>query len=169
MKSISRMFYISGILGILSFPALSQNMSDEELQVIAVLNDFHDAAAKADAERYLGHLTDNAVFLGTDEKERFPLVPDFTDYVNRGFAAGGWDYYSINKNITFSRDGSVAWFDETSISNGNGGYFRGSGVLEKIEDEWKIAQYVLSFLVYNELWEEVLELNAIERASQQAN
>lgn len=154
-------------LGTFSLPALSQDMSVEEAAVITVLNDFHDAAAKADPERYLGHLTDNAVFLGTDEKERFPLIPDFTDYVNRGFAAGGWDYYSINKNITFSRQGSVAWFDETSISNGNGGHFRGSGVLEKIDGEWKIAQYVLSFLVYNELWEEVLELNADERAKQQ--
>tara|TARA_R110000772_G_scaffold82075_5_gene174289 strand:- start:93 stop:593 length:501 start_codon:yes stop_codon:yes gene_type:complete len=161
-----KIIVIIAALGMISLPALSQTLSADETAVIAVLNDFHDAAAKADPQRYLGHLTDNAVFLGTDEKERFPLVPDFTDYVNRGFAAGGWDYYSINKNISFSREGSVAWFDETSISNGNGGHFRGSGVLEKIDGEWKIAQYVLSFLVYNELWEEVLELNANERTNQ---
>ncbi len=158
---------MSFVLGLISFPSLGQERSSEERQIIAVLDDFHDAAAQADTERYLAHFTDNAVFIGTDEQERWPLVPDFADYVARGFAAGGWDYSSVNKNISFSSDGSVAWFDEISISNSNGGHFRGSGVLENINGEWKIAQYVLSFVVYNELWEEVLELNASERENQQ--
>ena len=156
-------------LGVLSMPALSQERAADEAQIIALLDDFHDAAEQADVDRYLGHFTDNAVFIGTDEQERWPLVPDFTDYVRRGFAAGGWSYYSMDKNISFSRDGTVAWFDEISISNSNDGHFRGSGVLEKIDGEWKIAQYVLSFIVYNELWEEVNELNAAERARQRDN
>ncbi len=156
---------------ILFYPVLAftQNAVSETARIIAVLDDFHEAAAQADVERYLGHFTDNAVFIGTDEKERWPLLPDFAEYVRGGFAAGGWSYYSIDKHISFSRDGSVAWFDEISISNSNGGHFRGSGVLENINGEWKIAQYVLSFVVYNEIWEQVLELNASERSNQQAN
>ncbi len=57
----------------------------------------------------------------------------------------------------------MAWFDETSISNSNGGRFRGSGVLEKIDGSWKISQYVLSFLVYNEVGSEVGKIINDER------
>ncbi len=144
-------------------PVFAQSLSEDELAVIAVLDDFHDAAAKADSERYLGHMTARAVFLGTDETERFPMQPTFREYVKSRFAAGGWSYHSVNKNITFSVDQSVAWFDETSISNNTGSRFRGSGVLEKQNGVWKISQYVLSFQVDNNLWEELTELSRIER------
>jgi uncharacterized protein (TIGR02246 family) len=151
------------LLSLFATTAFAQNISEEEAAVIAVLDNFHDAAAQADAERYLDLMTEDGVFLGTDEHERWPMQPDFIEYVNERFAAGGWSYYSTNKNIAFSRDGNVAWFDEISISNSMGAHFRGSGVLEKINGEWKIAQYVLSVLVYNELWEEVMGLITPER------
>jgi ketosteroid isomerase-like protein len=145
-------------------PALfAQNISQDELVIATVLDDFHDAAANANAERYLGHMTDDAVFVGTDEHERWPMQPDFIEYVNDRFAVGGWSYYSTDKKINFSQDGSVAWFDETSISNSMGAHFRGSGVLERINGEWKISHYVLSVLVYNELWEDVMGLITEER------
>jgi hypothetical protein len=44
-----------------------------------------------------------------------------------------------------------------------GAHFRGSGVLERINGEWKISHYVLSVLVYNELWEDVMGLITEER------
>ena len=84
------------------------------------------------------------------------------------FAKGGWSYHSENKKISFSKDGTVAWFDETSISNRNGGRFRGSGVLEKVNGQWKVAQYVLSFLVYNEVGSEVGKIIADEKAKREA-
>ncbi|MDG1728105.1 MAG: nuclear transport factor 2 family protein, partial [Emcibacteraceae bacterium] len=79
----------------------------------------------------------------------------------------GWSYHSEKKMIAFSKDGTVAWFDETSISNRNGGRFRGSGVLEKEDGTWKIAQYVLSFLVYNEVGGEVGKIIAAEKEKQE--
>jgi hypothetical protein len=51
----------------------------------AVLDDFHDAAAHGDNVRYLGHMTENGVFMGTDEWERWPKTPDFIDYVGGRF------------------------------------------------------------------------------------
>ena len=155
MTSLAFCFFISSVF--------AQNSSQDELAIAAVLDDFHDAAANADVERYLGLMTEDAVFVGTDEHERWPMQPDFIDYVNDRFAAGGWSYYSTNKNIHFSQDGSVAWFDETSISNSMGAHFRGSGVLERIDGEWKISHYVLSVLVYNELWEGIMGLITEER------
>lgn len=159
------------IIGLCLFfsPALAQDQSADGAAIIAVLDDFHDAAAKADKDRYLGHFTQDGVFLGTDEWERWPLKPDFTDYVAMRFEGGGWSYHSEDKVIAFSSDGSVAWFDETSISNRNGGRFRGSGVLEKVDGTWKIAQYVLSFLVYNEVGGEVGEIITAEREKRENN
>ena len=148
-------------------PSFAQNFPEDEKAIITVLDDFHDAAAKADKDRYLGHFTEDGAFLGTDEWERWPLKPDFTDYVDTRFKNGGWSYHSEKKIIAFSKDGTVAWFDETSISNSNGGRFRGSGVLEKVNGTWKIAQYVLSFLVYNEVGGEVGKIIAAEKEKQE--
>lgn len=155
--------------GLMIAPGFAQNFPEDEKAIIAVLDDFHDAAAKADKDRYLGHFTENGVFLGTDEWERWPLHPDFTDYVEMRFANGGWSYHSEKKNINFSKDGMVAWFDETSISSRNGGRFRGSGVLEKIDGTWKVAHYVLSFLVYNEVAGEVGGIINTEREKRSEN
>lgn len=159
------------IIGLSLFisPAIAQDHSADEAAITAVLDDFHDAAARADKDRYLDHFTDDGVFLGTDEWERWPLKPDFTDYVAMRFEGGGWSYHSEDKVIAFSKDGSVAWFDETSISNSNGGRFRGSGVLEKQDGTWKIAQYVLSFLVYNEVGGEVGNIITAEREKREKN
>ena len=157
------------VLAFISPSLLAQDFSEDEAAIIAVLDDFHDAAANADVDRYLGNMTDDAVFLGTDEFERWPMQPEFTNYVNERFAAGGWSYYSTNKNIHFSQDGNVAWFDESSISNSMGAHFRGSGVLEKVSGEWKISHYVLSVLVYNEVWEGVMEIITEEREMREAN
>ncbi len=154
-------------LAFIASPTFAQSYPDDEKAIIAVLDDFHDAAAKADKDRYLGHFTEDGAFLGTDEWERWPLKPDFTEYVGMRFKNGGWSYHSEKKVIAFSKDGSVAWFDETSISNRNGGRFRGSGVLEKIDGTWKIAQYVLSFLVYNEVGGDVGKIIAAEKEKQE--
>lgn len=156
-------------MGLLTAPAFSQSSPGDEKAIIAVLDDFHDAAAKADKERYLGHFTEDGVFLGTDEWERWPLHPDFTDYVAMRFANGGWSYHSEKKNINFSNDGTISWFDETSISNRNGGRFRGSGVLEKVNGTWKVAHYVLSFLVYNEVAGDVGDIIGAEREKRAEN
>lgn len=147
----------------------ADGFSADEVAIRAVLDDFHDAAAKGDRERYLAHFTDNAVFLGTDEWERWPLNPDFSQYVANRFNSGvGWVYKSEKKHIAFSFDRQTAWFDETSVSQRNGSRFRGSGVLQKIDGEWKIAHYVLSFLVYNEIADEVAAIIGKEALRQQS-
>lgn len=164
-----KIFVALAVLCLIASPVMAQSFPEDEKAITAVLDDFHDAAAKADKDRYLGHFTDEGVFLGTDEWERWPLKPEFTEYVGGRFAAGGWSYHSEKKYINFSKDGMVAWFDETSISNSNGGRFRGSGVLEKVSGEWRIAHYVLSFLVYNEVGGDVGKIIASEKERQENN
>ncbi len=122
-----------------------------------VLDNFHDAAAHADKDRYLGLMTDDAVFMGTDEWERWPKHPDFTDYVDGRFKNGGWSYKSVERQIRVADSDDTAWFDEVVFSESNG-RFRGTGVLTRQNGTWKIAHYAMSFLVLNENWEEVVEL-----------
>ena len=125
----------------------------------AVIDDFHDAAANGDKARYLGHMTDDAVFMGTDEWERWPKQPDFQEYVGGRFRDGsGWSYRSVERNVRVSELGDVAWFDEVIFSETNG-RFRGTGVMLLEDGEWKIAHYAMSFLVFNENWEDVIELS----------
>lgn len=121
---------------------------DRELAVEQVLDDFHRAAAAADAERYFGHMTPGGVFLGTDSGERWS-VAEFRAYAEPYFSRGqGWTYVASERHISLSAGGEVAWFDER-LQNDKYGEVRGSGVLELREGAWRIAQYNLSFPVPN--------------------
>src|ERR1700683_1072645 len=83
--------------------------------VEAVLNDFHDAAAKGDYTRYFSHFADDAVFLGTDPSERW-TTSEFRVYAKSAFERGGWTYVPVKRNVFLSKDGQVAWFDESLAS-----------------------------------------------------
>lgn len=138
--------------------ALADGHGGDRVAIGSVLDDFHDAAASGDKDRYLGHLTDDAVFMGTDEWERWPKNPDFTEYVGRRFQNGsGWNYVPEDRVVQIAASSDVAWFDEVVVSATNG-RFRGTGVLRKEGGQWKIAHYAMSFLIFNENWEEVIEL-----------
>ena len=94
--------------------------------------------------------------MGTDEWERWPKHPQFTEFVSRRFKDGvGWTYKPVERHV--NRRGDVAWFDEVVVAV-DGARFRGTGVLLKAQGHWKIAHYALSFIVPNEYWDAVIEL-----------
>jgi ketosteroid isomerase-like protein len=150
-----RKTFAAAVLVMLAGIGMADQHDDDRAAIDVVLDDFHSAAAAADAERYLGHMTDDGVFMGTDEWERWPKHPDFTDYVAMRFANGGWSYHSVEREVQI--EGDVAWFDEVVFSETNG-RFRGTGVLVRESGDWKIAHYAMSFLILNENWQEVVEL-----------
>jgi len=47
------------------------------------------------------------------------------------------------------------------------GRFRGTGVLVLEDGTWKIAHYAMSFLIFNEDWEQVIELSNQTRAAKE--
>ncbi len=144
--------------------ASAENTGPDFEAVGKVIDDFHDAAAHGDKERYLGYLTDDAVYLGTDEWERWPKYPDFDDYVNARFEDGsGWNYKSVDRTIRFSDRQDVAWFDEVLYSETNG-RIRGTGVLTRQSGKWMLEHYAMSFLIFNENWDEVIELTKKTKA-----
>lgn len=121
-----------------------------------VLDAFHRAAAEADGATYFGSFDTAAVFLGTDETERW-TVAEFRAYAAPHFEGeSAWTYLPTERHLEFSPEGSVAWFDER-LANEKYGSVRGSGVLVRRGADWKIAQYVLSFPVPNELAGDLVE------------
>jgi uncharacterized protein (TIGR02246 family) len=122
--------------------------------VNAVLDDWHQAAARADEARYFGHFTPDGVFLGTDATERWTR-DEFRAWARPFFAKGkAWSFTPVSRHVSFSKDGAVAWFDE-ALSTPNMGPARGSGVLVKDGGAWRIAQYNLSLPIPNDLMKEL--------------
>ena len=120
------------------------------LAVSAVLDDWHDAASKADEARYFGHFAAEAVFLGTDGTERWDKAA-FRAYAHPHFSKGkGWTLTPSDRHVSISADGKTAWFDEKVLSPSYGPS-RGSGVLVFEDGAWKVAQYNLSVPVPNGL------------------
>ena len=129
--------------------------SDEKAAVAAVLDDFHNAASEADGDRYFGHFAENAVFLGTDITERWAL-DEFRAYGQARFDEGtGWTYTPQSRQVYVS--GDTAWFDEI-LHNERYGMCRGGGVLLRVGDTWKIAQYNLTVPIPNGLLDQVVDL-----------
>jgi hypothetical protein len=59
-----------------------------------------------------------------------------------------WDFKTLERSIYVNASGDFVWFDE--LLNTWMGTCRGSGVLEKSNNEWKIKQYVLSVSIPND-------------------
>lgn len=137
------------LTGLASTPEASSKAA-----VAAVLDDWHAAAAAADEARYFAHFAPDAVFLGTDATERWS-VEDFRRYAHPYFAKGkAWSFKAVERHISFSPDRSVAWFDER-LDTPNLGPARGSGVLVRAADSWRIAHYDLSVPIPNALMKEI--------------
>lgn len=125
-------------------------------EVGRVLDTLHRAAAEADAERYFACFAPDAVFLGTDASERWDLEA-FRAWAAPHFAAGrGWTYLPRDRHVALGCDGRLAWFDER-LEHARYGELRGTGVLRRDGEAWRVVQYDLGFVVPNEATAEVVE------------
>ena len=122
----------------------------EKIMVSDVLDKLHHYASVADGKNYFNLFHEESVFFGTDEKERWNKK-EFQEYALNRFNNGeGWTYISISRNIYLDEDENTAWFDE-KLENKKYGTFRGTGVLMKINNSWKIKQYNLLLPIPNDL------------------
>lgn len=123
----------------------------------AALDDWHDAAAKADEARYFGAMTPEFVFLGTDATERWDVTA-FRAFAHPYFAKGkAWTFVPHDRYVILSPGGDVAWFDE-KLDSATYGECRGSGVLRLVNGTWKIAHYNLTIPVPNDLADAVVKM-----------
>ncbi len=120
----------------------------------SVLDAWHLAAARADADSYFGLMAPGAVFLGTDATERW-TKDEFRAYAEPYFKKGkAWTFKAVKRQVAYSGDGHTAWFDE-DLDTPNLGPARGSGVLVKQGKTWRITQYNLSVPIPNPLMQQV--------------
>ena len=150
----NRLFYLLFSITILGLNA--QNTNKDEIN--SVLDSWHLAAANANFDAYFGKMTQDGVFLGTDAKENWQnqAFREFSKpYFDRGKA---WSFKAVERNIYVIESGDFAWFDEVLDTQMK--LCRGSGVLKKVNGEWKIAHYVLSITVPNENVSELIQIKS---------
>src|SRR5512138_2338152 len=125
------------------------------IDIDRTIDGFHKAASQADEARYFGLMSPDFIFLGTDATERWDLA-GFRAYAHPHFAQGkGWTFTPRDRQVVIEPDGDTAWFDEL-LDSASYGVCRGSGVLRRVNGEWKVAQYNLSIPIPNELAKEVV-------------
>jgi ketosteroid isomerase-like protein len=125
-------------------------------QIGTTLDQWHLAASNADFERYFQLLSEDAVFIGTDAAEVWDKA-EFMSFSRPYFEQGkAWDFKAIERNVYLDPSGEVAWFDELLDTWMQ--LCRGSGVVRKIEGQWKISHYVLSLTIPNEEIDPVIAL-----------
>ncbi|GAA0871559.1 nuclear transport factor 2 family protein [Gangjinia marincola] len=112
------------------------------------LENWHEAAAEADFDAYFNLMTKDAVFIGTDATENWQLE-EFKSFSKPYFDKGkAWSFSRLERNIYLDRNGTIAWFDE--LLDTQMGICRGSGVVVKTNDGWKVKHYILSIAIPNE-------------------
>ncbi len=153
------LFFSITAAALLGSCTVSQSVDSQHdpLFVDDTLNNWHLAASTGDFDAYFDAMTDDSVFLGTDATERW-TKDQFMGYAREPFSDGnGWTYQPQERFIAFDDDHSTAWVDEL-LTNEKYGTLRGTSVLRRVDGEWKIAHYSLTFLVPNERAGEVVEV-----------
>lgn len=156
---MKKIFFISAAFVLcVSFSSKPIHTITEEEKITLLLDNWHKAAAKADAANYFGTMTDDAIYIGTDPTEHWNKAA-FQAFAKPYFDKGNaWDFKPLERHIYISKDKKMAWFDELLDTWMK--VCRGSGVLIKVGNEWKIQHYVLSMTVPNDATNEVIKIKS---------
>jgi catechol 2,3-dioxygenase-like lactoylglutathione lyase family enzyme len=128
--------------------------------IAALLDTLNATAARANFNAYFNLYTDDGVFIGTDATEIWDKKA-FMAYAKPYFDKGkAWNFTAIKRTIYLDKSGSWGWFDE--LLNTQMKICRGSGVVIKIGNEWKLKQYVLSMTMPNSQVTPAVKLKAAE-------
>lgn len=131
-------------------------LEKSKTEINTVLDAWHKAAADAKFDDYFSKMTDDAIFIGTDPTENWPNA-EFKEFSKPYFDKGkAWSFTALERNVFMSEYGDIAWFDELLDTQME--LCRGSGVVKKVGDTWKIAHYVLSIEIPNENVKEIIAL-----------
>lgn len=145
--------FLCCVLGI-SAQSKDSKFEKDKGEVILLLDGFNKAAAQADFTTYFNYFADESTFIGTDATEIWDKKA-FMVWAKPYFdQKKTWNFTALIRNISFSKDGKWAWFDELLDTQMK--ICRGSGVLEKINGAWKVRQYVLSMTVPNDVVNKVV-------------
>ena len=142
-------------LSILFFTSVIHSQDIKE-QINNMLDQWHLDAAESNFDAYFEKMVPNGVFIGTDALENW-TVSEFKEFSKPFFdEKNTWDFKTMERNIYYSSENNMIWFDE--LLDTWMGICRGSGILIKDENNWKIAHYVLSVSIPNENIKEVIAI-----------
>lgn len=130
----------------------AQQTETEKLNLL--LNQWHEAAAKADENTFFGFMSEDCIYIGTDVTEKWrrdELKSWSQKYFERESA---WSFKPFDREIYFSQN--TAWFDEKLETWM--GICRASGVLIKTEEGWKLNHYQLSVTIDNDKIQDFIDL-----------
>ncbi|MGI9649819.1 nuclear transport factor 2 family protein [Chryseobacterium sp. RLHN22] len=154
MKKTTIIFTIFFLVFGLTTLSAQSKFDKERTDIGTMLDGFNVAAAKADFTTYFNYFADESTFIGTDATEVWDKK-QFMVWAKPYFdKKKTWNFTSLKRNIYFSKDEKLAWFDELLDTQMK--ICRGSGVVEKIKGEWKVKQYVLSVTVPNDVVDKVV-------------
>ena len=144
------------LLFIYSTQVFSQTNENNNINVF--LDNWHKAAAEAKFDSYFDALAEESIFIGTDATENWNKTA-FKAFAKPYFDKGkAWNFTALERHIYFSEDKKTAWFDE--LLNTQMKICRGSGVLIKTKNGWKIKHYVLSMTIPNDNTTEVIKIKS---------
>lgn len=156
------LFLLTTLIGTVSCneitPDKSSTSINDSLSITVMLDSFNIAAANADYNGYFNYFDEDGVFMGTDasehwNKEQFMVwAKPFFDRKKT------WHFTSMQRHIFIDPSHEMAWFDELLDTQMK--ICRGSGVLKKVNNQWKIKQYVLSMTIPNPLSDQVTFLKS---------
>ena len=114
----------------------------------------------ANYEAYFDLMTDDAIFIGTDATENWSKKA-FQEYAKPHFNKGkAWSFTPLERHVFTGKSGKIAWFDELLDTQMK--ICRGSGVLVKVNKQWKIKHYVLSMTIPNGNSSEAMKIKQSE-------
>ncbi|MEQ8324779.1 MAG: nuclear transport factor 2 family protein [Vicingaceae bacterium] len=139
-----------------AFTSCNFEKTTDQTELDTLLDSWHHAAAVADEDAFFGLMSEECVYIGTDETEKWKR-DELRKWSERFFERDvAWAFTPRQRQIYFSEDEQTAWFDEKLDTWM--GICRGSGVLVKSAWGWKIVHYHLAVTVPNEKIEGFIEL-----------
>jgi hypothetical protein len=120
------------------------------------IDQWHLAAASADAKTFFRSMAEKSIFIGTDATERW-TKNEFMNFAKPYFDRGkAWDFKPYDRDVHVTSNGKYVWFSELLTTWM--GICRGSGVMHKTRNGWEIDQYHLSVTVPNEIIKDFISL-----------
>jgi hypothetical protein len=134
----------------------SKKEKESEQKVNETMDKWHHAAAVADEATFFGTMTQDAIYIGTDPKEKW-YRDELKDWSKKYFDRDtAWAFKPLSRSVYFNDDHKMAWFEENLETRMK--ICHGSGVLIWTKNGWKIKHYVLSAAVPNDMMNDYLKL-----------
>lgn len=152
---MKKLWNITVCLILISFSSFAQITTPKD-EIHQLVDQWHKAAAEANFSAYFELMAEDAIFIGTDAAENWNKK-EFELYAKPHFDKGkAWYFTALERHIFMDSTGEIAWFDELLDTQMK--ICRGSGVLIKVGNQWKIKHYVLSMTIPNETSKSVIAI-----------